>query len=162
LSGAKLTLVPNPGDPPNQPNLPTSCVVEAAAASASEHYAAPVPVRATIKIEYPDWKVDARSPGTISYAQQTTVTVTIRESSGDTLGIDVSQIDGAYQCDVQSVSPSAEAGVPAGTTTFKAVIALSAPPPEGYTCEMQATALPPDWQDPNGGDHDTFTITVVK
>lgn len=142
-----------------QPNLPADCFVEASAA-ASPNYATPSPVRAKIHVNYPRWDVDALSPGTIRYdASHPTVTVTIRESTGDTLGIDVHATGDTFECDVQSVQP--EAPSPPNTTTFKAVIGLQTPSTGGYVCHMVAEALPPDYADAAGRTSDPFTITVV-
>jgi hypothetical protein len=141
-----------------QPNLRQDCIVEASAAGTSSAYDPPTPVRATIHVDFPSWNVDAISK-TVTYdPANPTVKVTVRETSGDALGIDVSTTGDTFQCQPQSVTPASPP--PAGTTTYSVVLRVDEPPAGGYTCTMEATALPPDYFDPGGKSKDAFTVTV--
>ena len=140
-----------------EPGLTANCGVEVSAARTSDQYVAPKPVRATIKVDMPNWNVDAISPDTVQFdPANPTVTVTVRETSGSALGID---IEGSSECQYVSTSPSPPS--PPKTTTYRIVLSLSPPPPEGYTCEMRATGSPPDWIDSNLKYADNFTVKVV-
>ena len=138
-----------------EPDLPADCVVEVSAANTSDQYFAPATVRATIHVVVPDWNVDAISPDTVHFdAANPTVTVTVRETSGDAFGIDV---EDSGECTVKSIAPPHPS--PPGTTTYRVVVSLTPPPADGYTCQMHASGSPPDYLGIGGSDD--FTVTVV-
>jgi hypothetical protein len=138
-----------------EPDLPADCVIEVSALRTSDQYFAPATVRATIHVDTPDWNVDAISPDTVHFdAAKPTVTVTVRETSGDAFGIEV---EDSGECTVKSISPPPPS--PPGTTTYLVVVSLTSPPAGGYTCQMHASGSPPDYLGIGGSDD--FTVTVV-
>lgn len=155
VSKGKLTLTQR------KPSLEADCKVQVVAAKTSPNYETPKPVVATIHVKYPSWDVEAISPDVVDYsADGGEVRVTVREHSGDALGIDVG---GNGPCTVLGVSPDR---APPGTTKY--VVTLRVPDPEdngtpqGYDCGMTASALPPDWSCCVAGTKsDEFTVTVV-
>jgi hypothetical protein len=158
VSDGKLTLTDV------KPSLEATCKVKVTAAKTSPNYEAPKPVVATIKVRYPSWDVDASGANVVyEWTDPGEVRVTIRERSGDALGISVGQIEGDGNCDVVKISPSDPA--PPGTTKY--VVRISVPNPAdtgspgGYECGMQVNALPPDYSCCAGGTtSDRFTVKV--
>ena len=154
VSKGKLTLTQR------KPSLEADCKVQVAAAKTSPNYETPKPLVATIHIKYPSWDVEAISPDVVDYsADGAELRVTVREHSGDALGIDVG---GDGPCTVLGVSPDQ---APPGTTKYAVTLSVPDPQvtgePEGYECNMRASALPPDWSCCVGGTKsDTFTVTV--
>jgi hypothetical protein len=138
-----------------EPDLPADCVIEVSAAQTSDQYFAPATVRATIHVDVPDWHVDAIDPDTVHFdATDPTVTVTVRETSGDAFGIEV---EDSGECTVKSISPPDPS--PPGTTTYLVVVSLAPPPAGGYTCQMHTAAAPADYLGPGGTDD--IHVTVV-
>ncbi len=138
-----------------EPDLPADCVIEVSAAQTSDQYFAPATVTATIHVEVPDWHVDVIDPGTIHFdATNPTVTVTVRETSGDAFGIEVFDSGG---CTVQSITPPHPS--PPGTTTYHVVLGLAPPPAGGYTCQMHFAGEPADYLGPGG--YEDIDISVV-
>jgi len=150
----KLTLA---GD---QPNLTAQCTIEVSATRQSANYTMPSPVHANVKVDFPAWDVRATSPPTIHWnTEGPTVTVVVRETTGNAYGIDVEQNGGGGECAYQSETP---ANPPAGTKLYYVVLDLQEPStPEGYVCNMTAKGSPPDYFDPGGNAADNFTVTVV-
>jgi hypothetical protein len=74
-------------------------------------------------------------------------------------GIEVDTIGDTYEGQQVSVSPAYPS--PPGTTRYRVVPSIIAPPAGGYTSHMKATALAPDYYDPGDMPSDTFTVTVV-
>lgn len=143
-----------------QPTLTTDCRVRVSAASSSPNHDPPKPVTATIHVDFPAWDVRATSPDVVHYGTDgEEVKVTVRETSGDALGMTVDQTGGDGFCGQISSTPQ---DPPPGTTKYVIVLQVSQPQTaDGYTCEMTATALPPDYFDPGGTPSDDFTVTVV-
>jgi len=145
-----------------QPNLEADCKVKVAAAKTSPNYETPKPVVATIHVRYPSWDVEAVSPDVVHYETDGgEVRVTVRERSGDALGIGAGVIDG-LGCDVNGVSPDP---APPGTTKYVVVLSVTDPKetetPAGYDCTVQVHALPPDYSCCVGGTKsDEFTVIV--
>ena len=156
VSNGKLTLTGV------QPNLEADCKVKVAAAKTSPNYETPKPVVATIHVRYPSWDVEAVSPDVVHYETDGgEVRVTVRERSGDALGIDAGVTDG-LGCNVNGVSPDP---APPGTTKYVVVLSVTDPKetqtPEGYDCTVRVHALPPDYSCCVGGTKtDVFTVTV--
>ena len=86
------------------------------------------------------------------------VPITVREHSGDALGITILQTGGGGSC--EEVSSTPEVPDP-GTTTYVVVVEVIDPGPDGYVCEMTAKGLPPDYFDPGGTPSDDFRLTVL-
>jgi hypothetical protein len=162
VSNGKLTLTGR------QPNLEADCKVKVAAAKTSANYETPKPVVATIHVRYPSWDVEAVSPDVVQYeTSDGEVRVTVRERSGDALGIDAGVTDGPVvpdgpACNVKGVSPDP---APPATTKYVVVLSVADPKetetPEGYDCTVRVHALPPDYSCCVGGTKsDVFTVTV--
>ena len=157
VSNGKLTLTQR------KPDLPRNCKVQVSAATTSPNYSTPKPVVAKIHIDYPSWDVDASSPGEVDYSKvDGKVRVTVREHSGDTLGMNVFVNNGP--CETWDISP--ERPSPPGTTTYFVTLTLPKPGENGtpakYSCTMKVVALPDDWASSVGGTtEDQFTVTVV-
>ena len=117
---------------------------------------------ATIHVRYPSWDVEAVSPDVVHYETDGgEVRVTVRERSGDALGLGAGVIDG-LGCDVKGVSPDP---APPGTTKYVVVLSVTDPKetgtPAGYDCTVQVHALPPDYSCCVGGTKsDEFTVIV--
>jgi len=156
VSNGKLTLTGF------QPTLTTDCRVRVAASKTSPNYETPEPVMATIHVDFPAWDVEVPNPDvTHSFADGSRVEVTVRERSGDALGITVEQTDSGEGGTCSEFSSTPRVPDP-GTTRYVVVIEVSEPGPgEEYTCDMTATALPPDYFDPGGTPSADFTVTVV-
>ena len=152
VSNGKLTLTGF------QPTLTTDCKVKVAAAKTSPNYQTPKPVVATIHVDFPAWDVEVISPDVVHVSVDGyQVPITVREHSGDALGITIEQTGGDGFCEEVSSTPQ----VPdPGTTTYVVVVEVIDPGPEGYVCEMTARGLPPDYFDPGGTPSDSFTLTV--
>ena len=143
----------------NQPNLRAQCTIEVAATRQSGNYTTPSPVHANVKVDFPAWDVRATSPPTVYWSATPTVTVVVRETTGNAFGIDVEQNGGAGECTYKSETP---VDPPAGTKLYYVVLDLQKPStPEGYVCNMTAKGSPPDYFDPGGNAADNFTVTVV-
>ena len=153
VSHGKLTLTGY------QPSLTTDCKVKVSAAKTSLNYHAPKPVVATIHVDFPAWDVEVVSPDVVHVSVDGyQVPITVREHSGDALGITILQTGGGGSCEEISSTPQAP---DPGTTTYKVVVEVIDPGPDGYVCEMTAKALPPDYFDPGGTPSDDFRLTVL-
>jgi hypothetical protein len=115
---------------------------------------------ATIHVDFPAWDVEVISPAVVDYSEDGyLVDITVREHSGDALGITAEQTGGGGSCSEVSSTPQFP---DPGTTTYVVVVEVSPPETDdGYVCEMTARALPPDYFDPGGTPSDSFTVTVV-
>jgi hypothetical protein len=143
-----------------QPNLEIDCRVKVSAAQTSPNFEPPKPVTATIHVRFPSWDVEVISPDVVHFSVDGyLLEVTVRERSGDTLGITTEQTGGDGFCSEVSSTPQSP---DPGTTTYVVVLELSPPESDaGYVCEMTARALPPDYFDPGGTPSDSFRVTVL-
>jgi hypothetical protein len=150
IANGALILKPNA-------QLAASCVIEVSAATSSADYAAPVPVRGVISIDFAQFAVHARDQvvhwSAIPSGQ---LQVTVYEDSGDAYGMSVGPSDPGCGVTVTGVTPADPS--PAGTTQYVATLTLTAPLAGPYTCTLNAEAQPSDYA--GGTSNASFTITV--
>jgi hypothetical protein len=142
----------------DHPSMDAFCMVQVSAATTSKNYVTPKAVQGLVHIDYPAWKVHADNV-TISWADTTLdangryAVITVFEDSGDALGMQVNGSCGSGTTEGTTVALR--------TRTYRVKVYLDQPDGTNYPCDLNASALPQDYQQGDSGvEQANFKLTV--